>query len=221
MRIRTAMKSRRLYPRPSPGFTLVELLVVIAVLVVLAALTAIAFGRWNQRAKAVAGVSRVRDLGVTVLSYTTDKGELPVWHDYNQGKYWWQLLADYENVNDPDRFKNNAHSGFDRENPEQTLSFGWNYPVIGRHKGDSGFRVDHVLRLSNFVDPGMTLVLADGPAANCWGYIDGYQNQPDPKRYDGKAAAVFLDGSAKLLETPSEFLADSRWFKPVRPLVPR
>ena len=43
----------------------------------------------------------------------------------------------------------------------------------------------------------------------------GDQNQPDPKRYEGKAAAVFLDGSARLLDTPREFQPDSKWFKPV------
>ena len=215
------MSPRRLRPLTAPGFSLVELLVAITILIVLAALAAFGFSKWSQRAKAVAGISRVRDLGVTVMSYAMDKGELPVWHDYNQGKYWWQLLADFESSNDPDRFKNNAHLGFDRENPAQTLSFGWNYPVIGRHKGDGGFRSDHVLRLSNFLEPGETLVLADGPAQNCWGYIDGYQNKPDPERYDGKAAALFLDGSARMLDTPKDFLADSRWFKPVRPLMPR
>ena len=215
------MKRTDLPNRKRSGFTLVELLVVITLIVALAALSAVGLSKWNQRAKAANGVTRVRDIGVTVLSYATEKGEMPVWHDYNVGKYWWQLLGEFEGNDEPERFRNQAHLQFDRENPEQTMSFGWNYPVIGRHKGDSGYRGDHVLRLSNFLEPSQTLVLADGPAENCWGYIDGFQNKPDPKRYDGKTAAVFLDGSARLLDTPLDFNPESKWFKPVRPLLPR
>lgn len=215
------MKTPRLRPLPAPGFTLVEMLVTVAILIGLAALMVIGFGKWSQRAKATGGLTQVRDLGVAVISYATDKGELPVWHDYNEGKYWWQLIADYENISELERFRNPAHKGFDRKNAAQTLSFGWNYPVIGRHKGDSGFRTDHVLRLTQFENPAETLVLADGPSENCWGYIDGYNNKPDPKRYDGKAAAVFLDGSSRLLDTPQDFSPGSKWFQPVRPLLPR
>lgn len=188
---------------------------------VLAALALAGFGRWIRHAKAVAAVAQVRDLGASAVAYASDTGELPVWHDYTRGMYWWQLIAEYEQTTDPERFHNPAHAGFDPLNVAQTISFGWNYPVIGRHKGDGSYRGDHVLRISNFTDPGATLVLADGPAENCWGFIDAQQNKPDPARYGGKAAAVFLDGSARLLDTPGDFLPESEWFKPVRPLLPR
>lgn len=215
------MKTSRIRSIRASGFTLVELLVVIAILGGVALMAMYGFNKSSQRAKAAAGLNIVRDLGTSVLAYATEKGELPVWHDYNLGCYWWELLLEFEAHDDPSRFRNPAHKGFDREDAARTISFGWNYPVIGRHKGDSGFRGDHVLRLSNFPNPSETLVLADGPGDNCWGYIDGYNNRPDPGRYGGKAAAAFLDGSARLLETPDEFLPDSKWFQPVRPLVRR
>lgn len=202
-----------------PGFTMVELLVTVTLVVVLAALSAIGFSRWVKRAKLAASVEQVRNLGVSLLSYAMDKGELPVWHDFNQRAYWWQLLAEANGISDPMIFKSPGDNAFDPENVAQTISYGWNYPVIGRHKGDSGFRTDHVLRLTNFDDPNGTLVLADGPATNCWGYIDGYNNKPDPDRFEGKAAAVFLDGSARVMNTPEDFLPDSKWFTPIKPLI--
>lgn len=215
------MKSSRVRPTIVSGLTLPEILVTMAILAVIAVMAVLGFAKWNQRARAAAGISQVRDIGVSVIAYATEKGELPVWHDYNSGKYWWEMIAEYENHSDPSRFHNPAHRGFDRGNPARTLSFGWNYPVIGRHKGDSGYRGDHVLRMSNFADPAQVLVLADGPADHCWGYIDAYNNKPDSARYDGKAASLFLDGSARLLDTPGEFHKDSKWFVPVRQLVAR
>lgn len=201
------------------GFTMVELLVTITLIVVLAGISAIGFSKWVRQAKLVASVAKVHDLGASVISYVTDKGELPVWHDYTRGMYWWQLLAESDGNSDPLRFKSPGDSAFDPLRVAQTISYGWNYPVVGRHKGDSGYRTDHTLRLTNFDRLDNILILADGPASNCWGYIDGYYNKPDPERFGGKVAAVFLDGSARVLETPSEFQPESKWYIPIKQLI--
>lgn len=202
------------------GFTLVELLVTVAILVILASLSVAGYSRIGKSAKLAASVTTARGLGVLAMTYASDKGELPVWHDYNQGKYWWQLLVDEMGTTSVGAFKSPGDRRFDLTKPAETISYGWNYPVVGRHKGDSSFVGDHVLRMHNFPYPERTLILADGPATNCWGFIDSVTNKPDPKRYGGKAAAVFLDGSAKILRTPEEFFPDSEWFTPIQPLIP-
>ncbi len=130
-----------------------ELLVTITIIVVLAAVSIAGFQRYTKQAKLAASVQTVRVLGVLVMAYASDKGELPVWHDYNERKYWSQLLSESAGITDPETFKSPGHTGFDRENPAQTISYGWNYPVIGRHKGDGGFETDHMLRMTNFPYP--------------------------------------------------------------------
>ncbi|MDP3849366.1 MAG: type II secretion system protein [Luteolibacter sp.] len=203
------------------GFTLVELLVAITLVIVLAALSFLGLSKWKSKAGAATSMIRVKSIGMLVMTYATEKGELPVWHDYNRGMYWWQLLIEDQEKPDLEQFHSPAHREFDEKNMANTISYGWNYPVIGRHKGDGGYRGDHVLRLSNFDYPEDTLVLADGPRDYCWGFIDPWNNKPDPERYEGKAAALFLDGAVRMLDTPREFTATSKWFKPVRPLLPR
>lgn len=205
----------------SKGFTLVELLVTVTIIIVIAAISLTAFTKWTRESKLAASVMKTRELGALVMTYASDNGELPVWHDYTKGKYWWELIMDNESMTDTEFFKSPGHKEFDRKNPAQTLSYGWNYPVIGRHKGDGSFKEDHVLRMTNLPSPEHTLVLADGPALNCWGYINGEANKPDPNRYGGKAAAVFLDGSSRVMRTPEDFLPDSKWFKPVKEMLPK
>lgn len=204
------------------GFTLVELMVVMVIVITLAALAFVFVRRGMEKARLAGSVSRAKDLGVMVMAYTADHhDELPVWHDYREGKYWWQLITDDTEVEGHEEklFKSPNHQGFDSDRVAMTISYGWNYPVIGRHKGDSSFAADHVLRLANFRNPSRVLVFADGARENSWGYLDGGNNVPDPERYDGKAAAFMLDGSVRVLETPEEFGPDSPWFVPVRELV--
>lgn len=204
------------------GFTLVELLVVITIVIVLTTLSFVFLKRGVEKARFTGSVSQARNLGTMVMTYASEQnGELPVWHDYRQGKYWWQLITEGTATKGSEEklFKSPNHRSFNRDNVAMTISYGWNYPVIGRHKGDSSFAADHVLRIANFRDVSRVLVFCDGTRENSWGYIDPYNNIPDPERYDGKAAAFILDGSVRVLDTPGEFRPDSPWFVPVRELM--
>lgn len=69
------MKTHR--SRPSTGFTLVELLVVIAILVVLAALVATGALRAITAARSATNLSQLRDIGIVMKSYATDYGHYP------------------------------------------------------------------------------------------------------------------------------------------------
>lgn len=214
------------------GFTLVEILVVITIIIVLAATLTVSFQKWSDRAKSVAGISKVRDIGASVMVYAADHDNLPVWNT-PENLYWWEQVSLAkgvdENSKDFSRFKSPGHKQFgkdfdgkDRDSVAVNFSYGWNYPVMGRHSGESpSYRGSHIMKMSNFPDPANTLVFADGPAMGSYGFIDGDDHQPDPERYGGKAAAFFLDGAAKMMDTPREFLPDSKWFVAIKPLIPR
>lgn len=172
-----------------------------------------------KKAKLTSSVSQAKNIGLLVTMYSNEHSdELPVWHDYNQNLYWWELITQDIDTrgNEESLFKSPGHREFDSNSVAETISYGWNYPVIGRHKGDGGYSSDHVLRVSNFETPGNVLVFCDGAKNYSWGFIDPDTNIPDPKRYGGKAAGFFLDGSVRILKTPEEFGNDSEWFQPVK-----
>jgi len=214
-------------PRGQRGFTLIEILVCVTIIIVLAVAFTIGARKWRQSAQAAASVSKLRDIGVSIVAYSTDKDEFPVWCDERDGqtKYWWKLIQESEGNDDPMRFQSPGHKGFnptDDTTLAETISYGYNYVVMGRSKGSSAVRGgDHVLKPSNFAEPSKILMIADGPAVGCWGMIDGYDHKPDPLRYNGKAAAAFFDGTVRLLDTPKEFLPDSQWFIPIKQIIPR
>lgn len=78
-------------PRRPAGFTLVELLAVIAIVGVLAAITIVAVGHARKSAQSSRCVSNLRQLGIAVLARAADhKGQIPMptptdnvrWHGY-------------------------------------------------------------------------------------------------------------------------------------------
>ncbi len=211
-------------PRGQRGFTLIEILVCVTIIIVLAVVVVVGASKWRRSSQAAASISKLRDIGVSIVAYSVDKNEFPVWCDERDGetKYWWKLIQDAEGNNDPMRFHSPGDKGFDPTSDTtiaQTISYGYNYIAMGRSKGGSKYR-DHVLKPSNFSEPSKILMIADGPAVNCYGMIDGYDHKPDPLRYNGKAAAAIFDGSVRLMDTPKEFQPDSKWFIPIKQLIP-
>lgn len=160
----------------------------------------------NAMAKSKLGASqtRVRDLGVRIQAYTQDNaGQLPVWKNSSDDLYWWaQLMKDPKDQNEIEIFHSPGHDEWDPKPSNPNISYGWNAHVVGRTdaaEGDEGPK-----RLANFKEPARILVLADGPAKNPQALLDS-DSKPDPKRYNGKAAALLLDGSSRQLEIEKEF----------------
>ena len=191
------------------GFTLVELMVAIVIVAVLAGLV---FGLAKSalgKSRLTASVQRARDLGVRVEGYTQDNaGILPVWRDSSQDLYWWDMLVkDPKNESELEIFKSPGDSDFNVKKIESTVSYGWNARVVGRSEeaGEEGPK-----RKVIFKNPSKILVLADTKTGNMGLLSD--TALPDPKRYNGKAAGVMLDGSGITLDVETAFKGDSPYF---------
>lgn len=186
------------------GFTLVELMVCIVIVICLAAMVFALTKNAMAKSRLSASSTRVRDLGVRIQTFTQDNaGQLPVWKDSSQDLYWWgQLVKDPRNPNDLEIFHSPGHDEFDASPSNPNLSYGWNAHVVGR--SESGTGDDGPKRMASFKEPARIMVLADGPAKNGEAILDG-NNIPDMERYDGKAAALLLDGSARQLDIDKEF----------------
>lgn len=95
------MRSRR-GTEVSQGFTLVELLVVIAVIAILAAILFPVFSRARAKARQASCESNMHELGVAILMYAQDHGDvLPAWcfgalsgndNGPAQGAYTWDTV---------------------------------------------------------------------------------------------------------------------------------
>ncbi len=149
-----------------------------------------------------------------VHGYVQDNGGLlPVWK--NGDSYWWAQIADVDSLDPESVFKSPGHREFDRDRVDATISYGWNAVVVGRSVGtgsgdgpeESGER-----RMASFTRPDKVLVLADGAKENGFGLIEPGGPLPDTERYDGKVAALMLDGSARIMNAKLDFRSDSEWF---------
>lgn len=211
--------------RHPAAFTLVELLTVIAVVGVLAGILVAVTGKIRRDAGQTRSLANLRQIGSALLLYCGDhKNKVPVWHDYTQsqpdqpdlpdlaGRYWWELLQTYTGPH-PEVFHSPAHDQFDsssRSMMRATISYGWNYAVMGRHIGDNSKQGDHFLRITDFVNPSRTLAASDGRDIDSWGYIAS-DAPPEANRYAGKVPSLFADGHVAILPR-SDFDQVEPWF---------
>ena len=84
-------------PRGRKGFTLVELLTVIAIIAVLAAMLFPVFSRAREQARKATCQSNLKQLGLTMMMYSQDYDEhmLPAMVETDDSYRWPQILAPY------------------------------------------------------------------------------------------------------------------------------
>lgn len=216
--------------RPA-GFTLVELLTVIAIIGVLAAIIVPVVGKVRNSTRKSQSLNNLRQFGTALQLYAADNnGYVPVWHDYTEtitdprsgatiyGTYWWEQLQQYLGGDDK-VFHSPAHEQFDsssRERISETISYGWNYAVMGRHIGDSSRTGDHRLNSREFPSPPNTLVASEARDISSWGFIAA-DTPPNATRYGTDIPVLLADGHVQTL-TQTELEQNPRWFTPIKEL---
>ena len=218
----------------SSAFTLIELLTVIAVIGILAAILIPAVSKVRQRAQATEAISNIRQLGAAALLYANEhKGKVPgrgndsstngmglagALYPYLESRAvdgwpsWGELQRTYYELRDP-------------RMPDEILKGDWNwfgsngifsdYPVAGP---DGTKPNKNERRLLTFDDPGEVIYAASGNEnLKVTHAQDSAQLQiPEQPRegfyfcHDGAAPMVFLDGHAEMVSFP----IDPTWLNP-------
>ncbi len=192
------------------GHSLVEVIVVIALVAIGVMVVIPSVEMIRASAHQTACLQNLKQIGQASQLYAAERQTVVPWCATNEGgayEYWWQALAPYAD-GDLKIFHCPSDKNFLPTEMSRTLSYGWNYNLVGHGNTDPEYHPDDFRRLIQFDRPGETLIATDGPGGlasnqeDSWGYIDGNPwHTADPKRHNGKGNALFLDGHVEAMAT--------------------
>ncbi len=205
------------YRLPAGGFTLVELLTVVAILVILVSISVPAVARFIESGKEATTASRLRQVHTLQMAFATDNnGRLtPRWGDTNYANphwTWQEKLIPYLNM--VNRAGTKEDPRLVLNSPYQTITGGQAIWQEGRSFGlnSSIFSTNHWNYSTHRVPEPSKVILAGDMEQGNWDYmvtsdgIDGWGNSPGwakrpAYRHRGKSRAMmlFMDGHTELL----------------------
>ena len=199
------------------AFTLIELLMVIAIITILAALLLPALSRAKNAAEATVCKSNLRQIGIAMQSYVSDFGVYPYFHQFPDPKFWWTGLERYTAVIGPEDSWTNPPPRSIWVCPEATLTPTTKYFfAYGMNMGLSTWSTATPDKITAVGQPSTMVFLTDAPGAFCavWPEPTAAVYAPTA-RHKRKMNVAFIDGHVESLR--SDQVSSVRWQVPRSP----
>jgi prepilin-type N-terminal cleavage/methylation domain-containing protein/prepilin-type processing-associated H-X9-DG protein len=200
------------YRLPAGGFTLVELLTVVAILVILVSISVPAVARFIESGKEATTASRLRQVHTLQMAYASDNnGQLtPFFHPTTNRVTWHQRLLPYLSIvdkvgakEDPRLILNSPYQKIDvgKQLWEQGTSFGLNNFM---ESDNWNFRLARVQRPSSIImagdmGQGRSDYVHTSEGLNHHGRMLSWGLPAYRHRGKSRAMMLFMDGHTKLL----------------------
>lgn len=202
-------------PRPhraSRAFTLIELLTVVAIIGILAAIVLASIGAVRNSARRADSANNIRQLAMAVLMFADEhRGTIPG-RLGPDGRSWPLDLIPYLGESENAFFSPADHHDT-MSDPAVTAtkiadmpgwqaqkipSYAWNFQVGGSN------RVTNPMRLNDYFALSRALVLvtcSEGSYSQRFGFVDTGSYRPSAERYGGRVLGAFLDGHVEVLRS--------------------
>ncbi len=209
------------------GFTLIELLVVIAIIAILAAILFPVFSQAREKARSIACLSNLKQLGTAALMYADDYDEMYVPHclrDYNDlsrhpSAYWFELIMPY--VKNSQVLICPSHRGAVGGN-SFVGSYGYicdGFTLDPANVNYSGTPFGGCGALSDIHHPSEFIMLGESEKATCrvcplyhdHAMPDAPPVWPVQQRHHGGSNYLFFDGHAKWLKYEQTIAPRNIW----------
>ena len=207
----------------SRAFTLIELLEVVAIIGILAAILFPVFARARENARRSSCMSNLKQMGLGMMMYVQDYDEtFPAWYYNNPStQYWWQLIQPYTKSEQLFRCPSSPLAGSLTYQP-QNGEYGINF-LISRNPGDARIKLSTIQSASTIymmMDAGIAYVSDStilSPSAASY-YVPGtgdagrdcsaltdsnYKSDCQSGRHFGGVNITFADGHVKWYQSQS------------------
>ncbi|MGD8451373.1 MAG: prepilin-type N-terminal cleavage/methylation domain-containing protein [Phycisphaerae bacterium] len=203
------------------GFTLVELLVVVAIIALLISILLPALGNARQQGKQAVCLSNMRQMGFALLSYALENGEhvptssCPLAEpdiEHPEKYYWLNVLQEYSQQPLIGRCRNDETTKpflnwSDPPPRDQWQQYRWSSYAVNACVGPLK-SILALERINQIQNPASVIFLAEIRAGDSYDYADHFhadlwEAQEDPKqsvawdRHVGKSNYLFIDSHAK------------------------